>query len=751
MLSQPRLRTCFEVVSLPPRQLFLLDERRQVILEGAIYVRLAPLLDGRRSLADVADAVSADFALHEVLLALGHLENQDCLVEGPARLTEPEAAWFDSFTREPKRVERTEAARISVRALGALSPEPMLEALAASGLEVDAAGDLEVILTDDYLRAELEDVNRHALERRRPFMLVKPVGMRAWIGPVFVPGATGCWRCLAQRLRANRQMEKDILLRTAGTWPLMRTHPALPTTVQLAVELAVTELRRWLLLPGPSSLEGRLLTFDLLKHETREHVLIRRPQCLACGDPADRRPRSPPPIVLKTCKKLFGADGGHRALPPAETFERYKHHISPITGAVSELRPAVGRYDAALTPSYVAGHSFSVGVESVVFLKESLGGVSGGKGSSAIQAKVGGLCEAIERYSGIYWGEEYTRRGTYEGMRPAAIHPNECMGFSEEQYGRREMPSPGHPLSRYVLVPRPFDSTREVDWSPLWSLTRQAERLLPTAYCYYGHPEFKDHWCIPDSNGCAAGNTLEEAALQGFMELVERDGVALWWYNRIRRQGVDLDSFDLPYLRALREHYSSIGRSLWVLDITSDLGITTLACVSARTMGPTEDVLVGFGAHFDPHLALLRAITEVNQFLPSMSYTGPDGTTLYRFGDDLAKHWWTTARVEELNYLTPDPGLPLKSSGNFEDPSTDDLAEDVRLCVELARKHGLEVLVLDQTRPDIGLSVVRVLVPGLCHFWRRLGFRRLYEVPVAMGWLERPLRPDQLNPYTIFF
>jgi ribosomal protein S12 methylthiotransferase accessory factor len=47
--------------------------------------------------------------------------------------------------------------------------------------------------------------------------------------------------------------------------------------------------------------------------------------------------------------------------------------------------------------------------------------------------------------------------------------------------------------------------------------------------------------------------------------------------------------------------------------------------------------------------------------------------------------------------------------------------------------------------------VVRVVVPGLCHFWRRLGFRRLYEVPVAMGWLERPLRPDELNPYTIFF
>jgi bacteriocin biosynthesis cyclodehydratase domain-containing protein len=750
MLSRPRLRSSFEVVPLPPGQLFLLDEQRQVILEGEVFVRLAPLLDGRRSLADIAGAASADFALHEVLLALGHLEKQGCLVEGPTRLTEPEAAWFDSLPGEPAKAERAEAYRISVRALGAVSPEPMLEALAASGLEVGDSGDLNVVLTDDYLRAELEDVNRDALERMRPFMLVRPVGMKAWIGPIFVPGATGCWRCLAQRLRANRQMENYILARTSGVEPLLRAHPALPSTVQLALDLAVTELRRWLVQPDSSSLAGRLLTFDLLRHEAREHVLVRRPQCPACGDPLYRRPRKPSPVVLNGVPKRFRADGGHRSVPPAETFERYRHHVSPITGAVSELRPALGRHDAELTPCYVAGHNFSVGVDSVVFLKESLRGVSGGKGSTVIQAKVSGLCEAIERYSGIYSGEEYIRRGSYEGLRPRAIHPNECMGFSEEQYRNRQ-PSPNQLPSRYVLVPRPLDPALEVDWSPVWSLTRQEERLLPTAYCYYGHPEFKDGWCIPDSNGCAAGNTLEEAILQGFMELVERDGVALWWYNRIRRQGVDLDSFELPYVRAVQEYYASIGRGLWVLDITSDLGITTLACVSARTTGPTQDVLVGFGAHFDPRLALLRAVTEVNQFLPTISYALPDGTTLYLFGDDAAKHWWTTARVEELDYLRADPGRPPKAAADFDDPSTDDLAEDVRLCVELARKHDLEVSVLDQTRPDIGLNVARVVVPGLCHFWRRLGFRRLYEVPVAMGWLERPLRPDELNPYTIFF
>jgi ribosomal protein S12 methylthiotransferase accessory factor len=58
----------------------------------------------------------------------------------------------------------------------------------------------------------------------------------------------------------------------------------------------------------------------------------------------------------------------------------------------------------------------------------------------------------------------------------------------------------------------------------------------------------------------------------------------------------------------------------------------------------------------------------------------------------------------------------------------------------------MELLVLDQTRPDIGLPVVKVIVPGLRHFWPRLAPGRLYDVPVAMGWLSEPLRERDLCP-----
>ena len=62
----------------------------------------------------------------------------------------------------------------------------------------------------------------------------------------------------------------------------------------------------------------------------------------------------------------------------------------------------------------------------------------------------------------------------------------------------------------------------------------------------------------------------------------------------------------------------------------------------------------------------------------------------------------------------------------------------------------MEMLVLDQTRQDIGLNVVKVIVPGLRHFWQRLGPGRLYDVPVQMGWLDKPLTEEELNPIPLW-
>ena len=75
----------------------------------------------------------------------------------------------------------------------------------------------------------------------------------------------------------------------------------------------------------------------------------------------------------------------------------------------------------------------------------------------------------------------------------------------------------------------------------------------------------------------------------------------------------------------------------------------------------------------------------------------------------------------------------------------------MRRCVELASAAGLEVIVVDQTRTDIELAVARVIVPGLRHFWRRLGPGRLLDVPAGLGRSPLALDEESVNPYSVFF
>ena len=369
-----------------------------------------------------------------------------------------------------------------------------------------------------------------------------------------------------------------------------------------------------------------------------------------------------------------------------------------------------------------------------------------------IQAKVSAMGEAIERYSGVYRGDEPVVRGSYRTFGRQAIHLSDCLGFSEAQYANRQEWNARTDMARFHRVFHPFDESQELDWSPLWSLTRSEFKYLPAAYCYYGHPEeLRFYFGTADGNGNAAGNTIEEAILQGFLELVERDSVAVWWYNRLRRPAVDLASFNLSYLNAIQDYYHQINRDLWVIDVTTDLGIPTFAAISRRTDQPVEDILIGLGAHLEPRIGLLRAVTELNQFLPAVRNRAPDGSTIYDFPVGDAAIWWKTATLASESYLVPDSTLAAKRASDYRNLASDDLLTDVQSCVAIASAAGLETLVLDQTRPDIGMAVCRVVVPGLRHFWRRLGPGRLYTVPVKLGWLSAPTAEDQMNPRSIFF
>lgn len=750
MLTYPKLKSCYQLEITDPETALLLHETEPRVLRGRLYALLLPLLDGQRTVDEITERLSGEASAAEVLYGIFALETRGHLVEHDPSTPPEIAAYWHALGVDTRRLTQMLAERpIALRAVGHASALPLQEPLAALGVRRAETGDLSVIVTDDYLADDLDAHNRRALSSQRPWMLVKLVGAAAWIGPIFHPGKTGCWACLAQRLRGHRPLDAIVARSRGDSPPVLPPRAALPASVVAAANLAAIEIARWI--AGASvRLEGRLVTLDTMRLELVDHTLVKRPQCPACGDlpPRAESPQIQRRLSLEPRPKGFTEDGGHRSLRPEETFATYAHHISPITGVVRTLE-RLSTFEDRVIYAYGAGPNLALtsgGVEDVEALRSSFRSHSGGKGMSDAQARTSALCEAIERYCGVFQGDEPRRRARAEDLGGAAILPTACMLFSEAQIAHRQASSPPTRAPR-ERAPEPFDPSQEIDWSPVWSLTRGEVKYLPTAYCYYGYPSPKEgRFCFADSNGCAAGSCLEEAVLQGFMELVERDAVSLWWYNRLRRPRVDLASFDEPYFEELTAAYRRLGRETWVLDLTSDLGVPTFAALSRTTEGPREAITLGFGAHLEAKIAVLRALTEGNQFL----------SFLHRGGGAVAdggpmRSWLTTATLSNQPYLDFDRGAPPKVAADYPAVASSDLAEDVRRCVAEAARRGLEVLVLDQTRPDIGLPVVKVVVPGLRHFFRRLGKGRLYDVPVQMGWRTKALAEEELNPLPLFF
>jgi ribosomal protein S12 methylthiotransferase accessory factor len=725
----------YDVELVPPTTAILLNEVEHLALQGAFAVEVMQRCSSPVSVAELRVSLEGRYTALELLGGLTHLVERGHLVDATPRRDHDGARFW---ARSGLDVAPGGELAVALHELGCHSAHALRASLADLSLEVLAAGDtnaaLDVVVVDDYLQPELERVNADQLARGRRWALVKLAGVVPWIGPLLVPGESACWACLAARLRDNRQVESYLRRRRGGDD--VRPRPvSVPASLTAAAGLAALALVRWLH-DGEHAEAGMLTTLDTRDLTSTKHCVTQLTHCQACGTaPARATPR----IALDDGRPVRGDDdGGLRTETPEATVARLAHHVSPLTGLVSRI----DEYDTGgeLITVHRAVHPLFTPRGDLDSLRESLESTTAGKGRSSTQSRASALCEALERSAGRFEGHETDRRAAWSGLREEAVHPSRLLHFSARQYEAREAWNAQH--SGFAWVPERFADERPIDWTAAWSLTAERPVLLPTAYCYYNAPLEPGHaFCAADSNGCAAGSTLGEAVLQGFLELVERDAVAIWWYNRLTVAGLDLDSVEDPLLDRTREAYADRNRELWVLDVTSDLGVPTFVAASRRH-NHREEIVQGYGAHFDPKIALWRAITEMSQMLAHLGDTDLD-----MLEDPDLGAWYGTARLAQHPCLAPGPARANAWTPRHERERS--LERELERCVALMRSHGLELLVLDQTRPDVDLRVVKVVVPGLRHFWPRFAAGRLYDVPVAMGRLPQPLREEQLNPIPI--
>ncbi len=707
--------TRFAVAAIDGEGACLLSEREEIVLEGRIFAAIAGVIDGTRDADAVVDVV-ADFPAAEVYHALLELEEGGYVVAGAVG----EALANDRDTGPF--VAQTRAVSIHATAVGVIPLVRILGELTRRGCGNSSDG-ARVVLTDDYLRCELAHLNQQAVEGGRAWLLVKPVGELVWIGPLLGLANGPCWACLHHRLARHRPLFQFLARRGGPDAP-----PRLPLrTTAASLHRAVDEVLRWLVSwqesQDPTELAHRLVVIDTTTGKARSHRVTPRPQCPVCRRGGSGQAVPPP-----------ARDSDAPGRPPSGPSTAEDCLVSPVTGIVTVLEPLTA-WPTSSVHVWVARPSPFADADALAELQAQRRHQSLGRGTSAAEARESALGEAIERYSGVYQGTEPRIRATGRELGERAIYPNDCMLFSDAQYDARTR---RHDTS----VPLRFDEGASLDWTPVTPWMQGDTGYVLSAYLYYGYPVAAEtDFCRAESNGCASGRTREHAVLNGLLEVIERDAAAIWWYNRVSRPAVPLATVHDPVVESLHDAYEKQGRLFWVLDITSDLGIPTYAAVTRRFDDSPPEFLAGFGCHAAAPVALRRAVSEMHQMVVALA------TMIDRARLAPGLRSWLDTQLPGPAYLRPSGETAWRSP---EAEQEMDNATALESCARAVRAGGFEILVADLTRPDIAVPSVKVLVPGLRPNRPRFAPGRLYDVPVAMGWRDRPCAESALNPTPFF-
>lgn len=221
---------------------------------------------------------------------------------------------------------------------------------------------------------------------------------------------------------------------------------------------------------------------------------------------------------------------------------------------------------------------------------------------------------------------------------------------------------------------------------------------------------------LASSNGLASGNHPLEAVLHGLYEVVERDATMLWEISDDAARdasAVDLDTVTDAGSLEVVARFAAAGLDVAVWEQTSDVGLPVFACeiIDAATGLDHVPAAAGMGAHHDASIALSRALTEAAQSrLTTIAGSRDDQPPqAYALAQDAAM---LAAHREELRRSRGQATRPFDTSGGAHPTFDADLAD----LLDRLHSVGIETAVaIDLSWPEIGIDVVRVVVPGLEH------------------------------------
>jgi ribosomal protein S12 methylthiotransferase accessory factor len=442
-----------------------------------------------------------------------------------------------------------------------------------------------------------------------------------------------------------------------------------------------------------------------------------------------------------------------RDVPASDLWETLRLGSRLISRKVGLIRRVVETRYQAQDPAVFSAGVLPADLSRVLSEGEAL--KAGGAGDNAATALVSAIGEAAERHCAFFYDRDAMVFGTFRELGEDAAPPDLLRLFSCEQIERFGSRGPDY-----------FDESSRIGWVWGYSLTERRPRLVPASLVFLNYRPAADEARIGlnASTGLASGATREEAILNGLLEIVERDGFTIAWLHRQAGRRIEVDDDGLQ--RALRTRLWADRPSvdIKIFDLTTDVPIPVIFMVMRRQAESGPVACVGTASRVSPRQAVFKCVQEAGQNFPYLRYlldSEKDWQPAADFSNLINFDYHFLSYLKRPDLIPPafafcDECSDRVALSELPDRSSGRVLADIEYCVASLGEAGYEVIVTDITTPDIaevGLSVVRVIVPGLVplhgqHPRPFLGVRRLFEVPLRLGWDRRGWSPESgLNPF----
>jgi ribosomal protein S12 methylthiotransferase accessory factor len=376
-------------------------------------------------------------------------------------------------------------------------------------------------------------------------------------------------------------------------------------------------------------------------------------------------------MQLQSCKKTYNNET-QRAAPLDETLAR----IEPLVPVAGITRVAdITSLDRIGIPVFSCIRPTAMDGAITVY---------NGKGATIEESRISAIMEGIERYS----SELHERRVHLAPYQEMLAH------------GRVIDPID-------LILPETVDLDRLMPWTEGYDIVNNQEVFLPAHAVFHPLPHNYRGPFRTTTNGLASGNTFEEAVFHALSEVIERDAWSL--VEACRDTGPVVTGMTDPAILDMQEKFAKAQVEVRVRDITSDIGIPTMAAVADDVLLKDPMLLtIGIGTHTSARIAVMRALTEVAQSRLTQIHGAREDTTLAELRKKMGYD-----RAKRINgYWFRDNGTVDYS--NVRSSDTDNFKKDIENIIEALGKQGLDrVIVVDLTCEEIGIPVVRVVVPGL--------------------------------------